>query len=126
MEELKKIYNNFFQEENKPARIAFGVFIFLLTLVIITGIGIFYRPKRYNQFNNNSSHRIPYRQYQPVNSYKTPERINTYTQSVPIKKVNSPPNKGQGYLIRKKPGYTEQSPSRKSYPARFKISSVLR
>lgn len=120
MEELKKIYDNFFIEENKPLRIAFSVFIFLLISILIS---VFFISKRYNK---TSQYRNFQRPYYPENSYRIPQRTIPYVKPVPITRNINPPDENEGYLIRKKTGYSEQSPKKKNYPAKFKISSVLR
>jgi len=50
---------------------------------------------------------------------------NVYYQRPKINKtINKSPDKTK-YLIRKKPGYIEQSPQKKKYPTKFRISSLL-
>lgn len=114
MDQIKNLYDKLFLEENEAIKKT-AVFTVFLVICFISCIFLIMRNTRSYKKTLN---------YKPA--YFSPKKINTRIIPPKIKKTNPSPPKNTGYLIRKKPGYTDQSPRKKTYPTRFKISSVLR
>ena len=108
METIKDLYNKISKSESTTVKNTAIISFILAVFLISSAIYIFWSSRRRNV------HLIDRVQ-------KFPQKI-MKRQTIPIHK--SPQNRGR-YLIRKKPGYIEQSPERKTYPSKFKISSIL-
>jgi len=105
METLKTLYDKFNSDENKKVRYTI-VFSFILCICLIVGAIYVFR----------NANRVPF--------YQSPRKV--YRRPIITQKpLNKSPETRGHYLIRRKPGYTEQSPKKKTYPTRFKVSSLL-
>jgi hypothetical protein len=106
METLKDFYNSLNKEENKKIRNTVIFSLFIGVSLILSAIYIF----------------STMRKQLPVKLNQLPP-----VQPMIIKKqpIHKSPEQHRGYLIKRKQGYTEQSPKKKTYPTKFKISSIL-
>ena len=116
METLKNLYNELNNTKNKNVKNTVIFSTFLCILLISSAIYIFRNFNKSRLFvPNDQSHRV---------RYAVPQKQIVRNQ-LPRRPINKSPEKRGGYLIRRKPGYVEQSPKKKSYPTKFKISSIL-
>lgn len=108
MDTFKIFYEKLNKEENNYIKF-FSLFCFFLSLcLVISAIYVFIKLK---------SNTRPVIQKAP--------RIQYFQKPIIRKQINKSPPSNKGYLVRKKPGYVEQSPVKKTYPTKFKISSIL-
>tara|TARA_R110001592_G_scaffold18816_11_gene77706 strand:+ start:931 stop:1269 length:339 start_codon:yes stop_codon:yes gene_type:complete len=111
METLKEFYNKVNNTKNKTIKNTVIFSSILVVLLILSSIYIFW--------NFRKSRNLVVNNYLPRQSSKIIQRR-------PVQRpIHKSPEKKRGYLIRRKPGYMEQSPRKKSYPTKFKISSIL-
>ena len=108
METLKDFYNSLNKEENKSIRNTVIFSLLIGVSLILSAIYIFWGTRRSFPPIPIARHHVPVR-IQPV--IKQP--------------IHKSPEQQRGYLIRRKPGYMDQSPKKKTYPTKFKISSIL-
>tara|TARA_Y100000593_G_C4227752_1_gene295326 strand:- start:426 stop:779 length:354 start_codon:yes stop_codon:yes gene_type:complete len=116
METLKEFYNKVNNTKNKTIKNTVIFSSIAVVLLILSAIYIFW--------NFRKSRTLVVNDYIPKKSSRTFQR--QYVQKQYVQKpIHKSPEQKRGYLIRRKPGYTEQSPRKKSYPTKFKISSIL-
>ena len=108
MERIKDLYNKISKSESRTVKNTAIISFILGVFLITSAVYIFWNSRRARVHLINSTKKFP----QKIINHRP----------IPIHK--SPQNRGR-FLIRKKPGYVEQSPERKTYPSKFKISSIL-
>ncbi len=106
METLKDLYNSLRKKENKSIRNTVIFSLFLGVSLILSAIYIFLSMRRQTPVLLNQLPRIQ-------------------TRTIRKQPIHKSPEQQRGYLIRRKQGYMDQSPKKKSYPTKFKISSIL-
>ena len=106
METLKDFYNSLNKEENRKIRNTVIFSLFLGVSLILSAIYIF----------------LTMRGQLPARLNRLPPMQTSIIRKQPIHKS---PEQRRGYLIKRKQGYIDQSPKKKTYPTKFKISSIL-
>lgn len=105
METLKTLYEKINSDDNKNLKRGILFSIFLCIVLIALAIKVF---KNLITQQDKFSRPIPV--YYQKSRFRKP--------------INKSPDKNK-YLIRKKSGYVEQSPEKKKYPTKYRISSLL-
>lgn len=116
METLKEFYNKVNNSKSKTIKNTVIFSSIAVVLLILSAIYIFW--------NFRKSSNLVVNHYVPGQASKIIQRQHVQRQHVQ-RPIHKSPEQKKGYLIRRKPGYTEQSPRKKSYPTKFKISSIL-